>query len=171
MQGETPLRFHLTVKDPFMKACGSQMNLYVPFLRVTVNVFVPMADTEVFTLTPGPVRWKLWMLDLSATTMLTLPACVGFFAIVIVKPGPTVPLYTGVAARAGSAAASAVASAAARTILFIPLLVCGLTRPNSCRVAACCRTAGASQLDDAALGGRPEERVDRAHLTDRVLPA
>ena len=57
-----------------------------------MNVFVPVAETLVFTLTPGPVRWKLWIDDLSSTTSLIVPAFVGFFAIVMVKPGPTVPL-------------------------------------------------------------------------------
>src|SRR6185436_14627786 len=91
----------LTLNEPFMKlACGSQTNLYVPFFRVTVNVFVPVAPTLVMTLTPGPVRWKLCWPDLSATTSLIFPALVGFFAIVIVKPGPTVPLNVGVAANA-----------------------------------------------------------------------
>ena len=70
----------MTVKDPFMTvAWGSQTNTYLPFLRVIANVFVPTAGTLVFTFTPGPVRWKLWMLDLSLTTSLYFPAFVGFF--------------------------------------------------------------------------------------------
>jgi uncharacterized protein YqfA (UPF0365 family) len=64
----------------------------VPFFSVTVKVFVPVPDTLVFTFTPGPVRWKLWIEALSATTSLILPALVGFFVSLIVKPGPTVPL-------------------------------------------------------------------------------
>src|SRR5688572_25554948 len=85
-------------------ACGSHTNRYVPFFSVTVNVFVPWKPTEVFTLTPGPERWKLWKSDLSDTVSLTFPAFVGFFAIVMVKPGPTVPLKVGVvAATAGTA--------------------------------------------------------------------
>ena len=67
-------------------------------LQRDVNVFVPWKATEVLTLTPGPVRWKLWMADLSDTVSLIFPAFVGFFAIVMVKPGPTVPLNVGVVA-------------------------------------------------------------------------
>ena len=77
---------------------------------MTVNVFVPVPETLVFTLTPGPVRWKSWIADLSSTTSLILPAFVGFVAILIVKPGPTVPLKVGVAAAAGSASAEAAAT-------------------------------------------------------------
>ena len=55
------------------------------------KVFVPAPDTLVFTFTPFPLRWKLWMLDLSLTTSVYLPAFVGFFML-IVKPGPTVPV-------------------------------------------------------------------------------
>ena len=54
--------------------------------------FVPVAATLVFTLTPGPVRWKLCDEDLSVTTSVIFPAFVGFVAILMVKPGPTVPL-------------------------------------------------------------------------------
>ena len=49
------------------------------------------------------------MLDLSLTTILTVPAFVGFEAILIVNPGPTVPLKTGVAASAGAATSKAAA--------------------------------------------------------------
>ena len=59
--------------------------------------FVPVAATDVITLlTPGPVRWKSWMLDLSLTVIVNEPA----FSVLtglpldvsaIVKPGPTVP--------------------------------------------------------------------------------
>ena len=63
----------------------------MPFFKVRVNVFVPVPPTDVFTSTPGPVRWKSWLDDLSATTIFALPAFVGF-ASLIVKPGPTLPL-------------------------------------------------------------------------------
>jgi hypothetical protein len=78
----------------------------VPFSSVTVNVFDPVAATLVLTFTPGPVRWKSWIEDLSATTSLIVPAFVGFFASVIVKPGPTVSVEVGVAATAVTAGAS-----------------------------------------------------------------
>ena len=32
---------------------------------VTRQVEVPVPDTLVFLFTPGPVKWKLWMFDLS----------------------------------------------------------------------------------------------------------
>ena len=57
-----------------------------------MKVFVPVPLTLVFTFTPGPVRWKSWIDALSATTSLIVPALVGFLLIVIVNPGPTVPL-------------------------------------------------------------------------------
>ena len=96
-----------------------------PALLTFDRILVPIAGTEVLALTPGPVMWKLCAFDLSATTILIVPRLFGFDAIVIVKPGPTVPLYTGVAAMAGSATASAATSAAANANLFIPLLVRG----------------------------------------------
>ena len=59
-RGDTPalaIDGYLIVNEPFMMlACGSQTNLYVPFLRVTRKVFVPVPLTLVLTLTPGPVR-------------------------------------------------------------------------------------------------------------------
>jgi hypothetical protein len=33
--------------------------VYFPGFRVILNVFDPVAATDVFTLTPGPLRWKL----------------------------------------------------------------------------------------------------------------
>ena len=57
----------MTLKLPFIAAaCGSQTYLYVPFFKVTVTVLVPEKATPVISLfTPGPVRWKLWIDDLS----------------------------------------------------------------------------------------------------------
>ena len=46
------------------------------------------------------------MLDLSLTTSVYFPAFVGFFML-IVKPGPTVPVSFGMAATTGSAATAA----------------------------------------------------------------
>jgi hypothetical protein len=62
------------VNNPFLKGCGSQLNLYVPGLSVMLNVLTPSFGTDVCTLTPGPVRWKSWTSDSSATTSLTAPA-------------------------------------------------------------------------------------------------
>src|SRR5215831_8645602 len=107
---------YVTLNEPFMiAACGSQMYLYVPFSSVTVHVDVPVAPTSVFLLMPGPLRWKLWMLDMSLITNLYLPAfrLVTFelpFFNVIVKPGPSVPVNVGVAADADAATTSAPAS-------------------------------------------------------------
>src|SRR5262245_9551974 len=71
------------------------------------------------------------MLDLSDTTSLTFPAFVGFLDIEIVKPGPTVPLYDGVAAPAGSATASAPRTArmsADVRLMWLLRLLCPDTR-------------------------------------------
>ena len=56
---------------------------------------MPVDGTLVFLFTPGPVRWKLWMFDLSDTLIVYDPArrLVTFelpFFMPIVKPGPTV---------------------------------------------------------------------------------
>ena len=61
----------------------------LPFATLIAKVLVPLLVTPVFTLTPGPFRWKLCSSDLSFTTSEYFPAFVGFF-IEIVKPGPTV---------------------------------------------------------------------------------
>jgi hypothetical protein len=96
----------------------------LPLFRVTLNVFDPVAPTLVITFTPGPARWKLWALDLSLTTSEYFPAFDGFLAMLIVKPGPTVPFSFGVAATTGSAttAATVTASSAATIPLLMILL-------------------------------------------------
>src|SRR5215210_6479974 len=66
----------LTVKVPFMPlaACGSHWYVYVPFSSVTVIVFSPTNDTSVTTSsTPGPIRWKLCISDLSSTLSVYVP--------------------------------------------------------------------------------------------------
>ena len=45
---------YLTVNEPFMNGCGSQMNLYVPFFSVTVNVFVPTPRRSSSRSLPAP---------------------------------------------------------------------------------------------------------------------
>src|SRR5918911_3548954 len=104
-------------------ACGSQTYVYLPFLSLSVTVFVPLAATVVITLLTGPLRWKLWMFDLSVTTNLYVPALsvVTFappFFNVIVKPGPTVPVSVVAvgAATAVTASATAAAATAARAM-------------------------------------------------------
>src|SRR5262245_41660339 len=83
-----------------------------------MNDFVPTPDTDVFTFTPAPIRWKLWMFDLSRTVSLYVPAFFGLTGIVIVNPGPSTPLITGVAATAGSARTSAAAAARTTSLAF-----------------------------------------------------
>jgi hypothetical protein len=53
--------------------CGSQTKRYVPAESVTVQVCVPVNETAVAAFTPGPERWKLWMLDRSRTSITYLP--------------------------------------------------------------------------------------------------
>src|SRR4051794_34847006 len=78
------------------------------------------AGTLVILLTPGPVRWKLWMFDLSTTVMTYVPALSAVTALppaclsVIVNPGPTVPAsFGGGTERPGAASAAAAATATA----------------------------------------------------------
>src|SRR3954463_857529 len=58
-------------------ACGSQTYVYLPFFSVTFQVEVPVPPTDVVLLTPGPLRRKLWILDLYETTSLAcmIDAC------------------------------------------------------------------------------------------------
>src|SRR5215211_2674790 len=99
-----------------MKArCGSQTYLYVPFFNVTVQVFVPLNVTLVSLLTPGPVRWKLWLVALSLTVMAYLPGLSVLTFLpplvsVIVVPGPTDATSLVVAAPVGAATTSASAT-------------------------------------------------------------
>ena len=53
---QVPRQCQATLKLPCMnEACGSHMNLYVPFLSVATNDFVPVKSTAVTTLfRPGP---------------------------------------------------------------------------------------------------------------------
>src|SRR5204863_5821656 len=73
-------RTYVTRNVPFMPTAAwmSHWYVYLPFLSLTVQVFVPTAPTLVFLFTPGPKRWKLWALDLSLTTILYVP-CFSFF--------------------------------------------------------------------------------------------
>src|SRR6476660_2250218 len=135
-----------------MEACGSQTYLYVPFLSVTVHVKVPLAPTPVFLLSPGPVRWKLWMFERSFTTILYFPALsdvtlvLPFFRV-IVKPGPSVPVRVGTAAEAEATNTSAAPSSAtrARRVRNILLLV-EWSRPQNF-----CREKGSGECSGQAL--------------------
>ena len=72
----------------------------------------------------------MWKSDLSDTVSLSFPAFVGFLAIEIVKPGPTVPLYVGVvAATAGTATTRNTALTAATSVdrMTLPDRLRGLT--------------------------------------------
>src|SRR4051794_12406042 len=89
----------------------------MPFFNLTVQVFVPTHGTLVSLFTPGPVSRKLWMFDLSRMTMVYVPAVAVFLLIVIVKPGPSVPisvlLRDAAGARPGRASTAAIAATAA----------------------------------------------------------
>ena len=105
--------------------------MYVPFFSLTVTVFVPLNGVVViFLFTPGPVRWKSWMFDLSLTVILYEPALSVFtlavpFLRVMVKPGPTVPvnfvtlLVAPIGAASASAATRPAASSAIRDIVLL----------------------------------------------------
>ena len=78
--------------------CGSHLNRYVPFLALKDQVDFPFLPTTVFLLTPGPIRWKLWIPDLSeiekvyfvpALTLRTAFPARSFSEMV--NPGPTEP--------------------------------------------------------------------------------
>src|SRR3954468_16107674 len=90
--------------------CGSQTKWYVPFFSFTVHFVVPVPVTLVFLLMPAPVRWKSWIDARSWMVIADLPAFTVFLFIVIVKPGPTVPVsvfaFVLAAANVGLASAS-----------------------------------------------------------------
>lgn len=85
---------------------GSQTKRYVPGCSVIVRDFLPTKSTVVETLTPGPTRWKLWMLAWSSTRNVYVLAArvvtgAPLLPSAIVNPGPTVP--SSLAAAAGEA--------------------------------------------------------------------
>jgi len=88
--------------------CGSHTKWYVPFFNFTVHFVVPVPATLVFLLTPGPGevevvdRREVWIV------ITYVPDFTVFLFIVIVKPGPTVPVsaLAFVAANATLASAS-----------------------------------------------------------------
>ncbi len=52
----------------------AELNVYVPFLSVTVHVARPMPLTLVDLFTPGPASWKFRVFDVSVTTNVYWPA-------------------------------------------------------------------------------------------------
>ena len=86
-----------TVNEPFIvPECGSQTYLYVPSVKVTVQVTLPVSPISVARFTPGPERWKLCSSDTSSTSMTYAPGssfdtrAPEASRRLIVKPGPTV---------------------------------------------------------------------------------
>ena len=128
--------------------------MYLPFASVILNVFNPVAGTLVLTFTPFPFKWKLWMLDLSLTTSVYLPAFVGFFML-IVKPGPTVPVTFGVAAKTGIAAIAPIVRARSTAMVrfLMILLECrfGLEEGSQSGLVG--------RRETRRLDGLPRERV------------
>jgi hypothetical protein len=59
---------------------------------VIENELDPVPVTLVATLTPGPLRWKLWFEALSLTVSVCAPAGSVPLGPEIVNPGPTDPL-------------------------------------------------------------------------------
>src|SRR5262245_33468151 len=108
--------------------------------------------------TPGPVRWKLWMLALSWTSTSYVPGArfvtvLPFCWRVIVKPGPTVPTSIGFSVGCsafGRAAAGMATSATTSTATTVTsLLMPAVTGERGRRIRRPCRS-GISERD--ALG-------------------
>src|SRR4051812_31689672 len=78
-------------------ACGSHWYVYVPGSSFTVTLLSPLNDTSVTSSsTPGPIRWKLWMSDLSSTFSVYVPAFTDSASSPLCftsmsNPGPTSP--------------------------------------------------------------------------------
>src|SRR6266536_1339256 len=116
--------------------------MYLPTLRVTVTVFVPLKAREViFLFRPGPLSRKSCAFDLSTTVIAYLPAFnVLTFAVpflsVIVKPGPVVPFsfVTPIPADVGAATATTVTRPAMRyemrDIVLLFVVPTGLLRAS-----------------------------------------
>jgi hypothetical protein len=115
-----------TVKLPRICAtCSSHWKTYVPSTSVTVNVWSPTVSTPVATLTPGPVRSKLWSAEWSWTRSVYVPAArwvtafpvASLSEIVNESLGPTSPTSVGLSARAEPTALTRATSAATTRIL------------------------------------------------------
>src|SRR5689334_4786597 len=90
----------------------------------------PWNETVVMTLlTPGPLRWKSWIGDLSETSNRYVPA---FSDVILlpplvsemVKPGPTEPFTTFGAAPADALSTRVAAATRERRARMSPLLGC-----------------------------------------------
>ena len=124
-----------------------------PFLSDRERL-VPVAPTLVFTLTPGPVRWKLWE-DAVVDDDLHLARLRRLFDHRDREPRPTVPLERRDGGRGGEGHRQAVTSAA-RTRASVRLMR-PRGRRNRQRKLRACRAPGF--LSSAAipnLDGRPQ---------------
>src|SRR4051794_3912856 len=79
-----------TLSVPLSALCASERNLYAPGFSVTVHDTVPVNETPVFLLTPGPVRWRLSFFERSRIVSTALPAFAERVSE-ICAPGPTPP--------------------------------------------------------------------------------
>src|SRR5882757_2115952 len=114
--------------------CGSHTKWYVPFFSFTVHFVVPVPLTLVFLSTPAPVRWKSWIDARSWMVTTYVPAFTVFLFIVIVKPGPTVPVRVFVF----TAADVTLASASVARIVVRPRVIRRMGAPLDSRA----RTGG-----------------------------
>jgi hypothetical protein len=69
-------------------------------VKLSVQVTTVVSDTSVIWSTPGPVRWKLWLAELSWTSTSYVPGSrfvtgCPLKVSEIVKFGPTVPISFG----------------------------------------------------------------------------
>src|SRR6476659_2192369 len=62
-----------TVKLPLIVGCTSHLNVYLPGGRVRRQTGCSISPTEVFSSTPGPVRWKLCVAERSCTWIVYVP--------------------------------------------------------------------------------------------------
>src|SRR6476646_1386291 len=141
-------------------ACGSHMKEYLPALSVNVHVELPVEPTEVDLFRPGPLRWKLWIDDLSEILNTYFPA----FSLVtfaepclrvMVKPGPTVPVSVGVAASAEGTTSAATIAATATNFMSLLRQSGTLTAPRV-RSQHGPRRRGRTRLAGRAAGPIPD---------------
>src|SRR4051812_36756225 len=109
--------------------CGSQTKWYVPFFNFTVHFVVPVPGTLVCLLTPGPDRWKSWIDARSWMVITYVPDFTVFLFMVIVKPGPTVPVSVFVLVPADVE----LASANVARIVVRPMVISRIGAPSVSR--------------------------------------
>src|SRR6266550_2868972 len=133
----------------------------MPFFSLTVHFVVRTAGTLVVLLTPGPVRWKLWIDERSRMMTTYLPAFTVFLFMVIVKPGPSVPISVFVRAAASDGTARARdATIAIRASLTVHMGFLPSYR-FSCRAARPLRVESGGQLRIRLAEGESSERCRR----------